>query len=162
MAPKSAKWTREREKLEQKLRRMDKELRRLKGVVDFHQTKAREVRDQLTKIGAGLSRASDGTANKRAALAVAQRELDLATSQEAQAKREVDRLSVQQGEHEAFMLTAQGDGRRLKVQRDRAAKQVKDHWTKVAVVTRGHWSLRTLAGHLSPGTWWQSRGRSLI
>ena len=67
--------------LEQSLRRMDKELRRLNGVEDFHLTKAREVRDQLIKIGAWLSRASEGTARKRAALAAAQKELDTATSQ---------------------------------------------------------------------------------
>ena len=96
MAPKSAKWTKEGERLEQSLRRMDKELRRLKGVEDFHLTKAREVRDQLTKIGDGLSRASEGTARKRAALAAAQKELDTATSLEAKAKRDVDRLTVQQ------------------------------------------------------------------
>ena len=38
MAPKSAKWTKEGERLEQSLRRMDKELRRLRGVEDFHNT----------------------------------------------------------------------------------------------------------------------------
>ena len=135
MAPKSAKWTKESGRLEQSLRRMDKELRRLKGVEDFHQTKAREVRDQLTKIGAGLSRASEGTALKRAALAAAQKELETATSLEAQAKRDRDMLTVQQGEHEAFVHTTQREGREMKGQRDRAAKKVKEHWTKVAVVT---------------------------
>ena len=93
------------------------------------------MRDQLTKIGAGLSRASEGTALKRAALAAAQKELDTAASLEALAKRDLDRLTVQQGEHEAFVHTTQREGREIKGQRDRAAKKVKEHWTKVAMVT---------------------------
>jgi chromosome segregation ATPase len=92
MAPKIAKWTRESERLEQSLRRMDKELRRLKGVEDFHQTKSREVRDQLTRIWTRLSSANEETALWRAALTAAKRELDTAISLEAQAKRNVDRV----------------------------------------------------------------------
>ena len=41
MAPKSAKWTKEGERLEQSLRRMDKELRRLRGMEE-HQVQGGE------------------------------------------------------------------------------------------------------------------------
>ena len=158
MTPKSARKCQEGERLEQSLRKLDKEMRRLSGVEDFHHTKSKEVRAQLTKIGAVLARASTGAAEKRAALALAQRELDLATSQEAQAKRDGERLTLQLGEHEAFALSAKGDTRNVKVQRDRAARDVKDHWAKAAVV--GLWSQMTLAGHLSQETRWPSRGTS--
>ena len=87
MTPKSARKCQEGERLEQSLRKLDKEMRRLSGVEDFHHTKPKEVRAQFTKIGAGLATASNGAAEKRAALALAQKELDLTTSQEAQAKR---------------------------------------------------------------------------
>ena len=94
MGPSSNKWKREHERLDQGLRRLDKELCRPKSVEDFHQTKGREVRDQITRLGARLSSASGETALKRAALATAQRELDTANSLEAQAKQDVDRLTT--------------------------------------------------------------------
>ena len=129
-------------------------MRRLNGVEDFHHTKSKEVRAQLTKIGAVLARASTGAAEKRAALALAQRELDLATSQEAQAKRDGERLTLQLGEHLAFALSAKGDTRNVKVQRDRAARDVKDHW---AVVTP------RLPGTLeSDDSGWTSESRDMV
>ena len=123
MAPNSNKWKREHERLDQCLRRLDKELRRLKAVEDFHQTKGREVRDQLTRLGARLSSASGETALKRAALATAQRELDTANSLEAQAKRDVDRLATQQVEHDALVHTSQMEGRDVKGQRDQSCQE---------------------------------------
>ena len=122
---------------------------------DFHLTKAREVRDQLTKIGAGLSRASEGTALKRAALAAAQKELDTATSLEAKAKRDVDRLTFQQGELEAFMHTTQRESREMKGQRDRAAKKVKEQ-NSSACGGRGSCGAPAVTGGGVPGC---ARGR---
>ena len=66
----------------------------------------------------------------------------------------MDRLTVQQGEHKAFVLTAQGDGRKMKGQRDRAAKQAKDHWTKVVMVTP-----RSLE---SEDSGWTSESRDMV
>ena len=54
---------------------------------------------------------------------------------EAQAKRDVDRLSTQRVEHDALVHTSQREGRDVKGQRDRAARKVKEHCTQVAVVT---------------------------
>ena len=101
----------------------------------FHLTKSKEVKVQITKIGAGLARARAGAEEKRAALALAQRELDLATSQEVQAKKDGERLTLQLGEHEAFALSTKGEAKKIKDQRDKVANEVKDHWAKVAVAT---------------------------
>ena len=101
----------------------------------FHLTKSKEVKVQITKIRAGLAIARAGAEEKRAALALAQRELDLATSQEVQAKKDGERLTLQLGEHEAFAISTKGEAKKIKDQRDKVANEVKDHWAKVAVAT---------------------------
>ena len=44
MAPKSDRKSHEGERLEQNLRKLDREMRRLCGVEDFHNTKSKEVK----------------------------------------------------------------------------------------------------------------------
>ena len=44
MAPKSGRKSQEGERLEQNLRKLDREMRRLCGVEDFHNTKSKEVK----------------------------------------------------------------------------------------------------------------------
>ena len=122
MGPKNGRKSQEGERLKLSLRKLDREMRMLCELEDFHLTKSKEVKVQLTKIGDGLARARAGAAEKRVAMAQAQRELDLAPSQEAQAKRDGERLTLQLGE-----LSATGEAKKIKDQRDRVAK--------VAVVT---------------------------
>ena len=112
--------------MELSLRKMDREMRRLCGVEAFHLTKSKEVKVQLTKMGLGLQE-QEQELKRRYALALAQRELDLATSQEVQAKKDGERLTLQLGEHEAFALSAKGEAKKIKDQRDKVANEVKDH-----------------------------------
>ena len=133
MAPKNGRKSQEGERLELSLRKLNREMRRLCGVEAVHPTKSKGVKVQIIKIGAGLARARAGAEEKRAALA--QREIDLATSQEVQAKKDGERLTLQLGEHEAFALSAKGEAKKIKDQSDKVAKEVKDHLAKVALVT---------------------------
>ena len=124
-----------KERMAQEGKRIERKLQQLRGVEDFHRTKAREVKERIGKVEESQTKARATAAEKEKACLQARKELDAAVNQEERLRNERERMLLLLREHKRFVMSAVEDSRRAMVERDAASEESKQH--------RGEAALRT-------------------